>query len=320
MRKRITILTLLLLLVSMLKADVRSLSTSSAAKPLPERIQFRITTIEEDGRERNIVSDSTVAGAPGTDFDISLQGERFKMNAKFLTDLVAPEHLQVRAWLDTRRLYGYSEKNLPLYEEDNQSQTLDLSFDEMVVLLPFGRDGGENRLKIEITPTVSQQGARLPSGPRRPLEINILKPSPGGVINIQASKIPHRYSVEATLFEDGREVARGASDLLLQEPHELMLRPIEQADAEVVNNPLAVNLLINQYTRSRPADLATVGFDLYRTDQAGAHLEAIGLKWAGVAELGSALSYDLTNVYLKGSGKKFELRFKINLAAGEQAD
>src|SRR4051812_44261531 len=177
MRRRIIILTLLLLIVSTLKGDVRSLSTSSDAKSLPGRIQFRITTIEENGRERNIVSDSTVEGAPGTDFDISLEGERFKMKAKFLTDLVAPGSLKVRARLDTRRLYGYSDKNLPLYEEDDQSQTLDLSFDEMVVLLPFGRGGGESRLKIEFTPTVSQQGARLPSGKARPLEINILKPS-----------------------------------------------------------------------------------------------------------------------------------------------
>ena len=320
MRIRITILMLLLALVSTLKGDVPSLSTLSAAKSLPERIQFRITTIEENGTERNVVSDSTVEGAPGTDFDINLEGERFKMSAKFLTDLAARDSLKMRVKLDTRRLYGYSEKNLPLYEEDNQSQTLDLNFDEMVVLLPFGRGGGERRLKIEITPTLSQQSARLPSGKTRPLEINILKPSPGGVISIQAAKIPHRFSVEATLVEDGREVARSTSAFLLEEPHELILRPTEGAGAEVVNNPLAVNLEINQYTRSRPVDLATIGFDLYRTDQAGAHLEAIGLKWAGVGEIGSNLAYDLSNIYLKGSGKKYELRFKINLAQGERAD
>src|SRR4051812_7072862 len=167
MRTRATILVVLLALVSTLRGDVRFPAKSSDAKPFPERVQFRITTIEDQGGERNVVSDATVEGVPGTDFDISLEGERFKMSAKFLTDLVAPQRLHVRARLDTRRLYGYSDKNLPLYEEDNQSQTLDLSFDEMVVLLPFGRGGGDSRLKIEITPVVSRQTARLPSGKTR---------------------------------------------------------------------------------------------------------------------------------------------------------
>jgi hypothetical protein len=297
-----------------------SAESSSGETRLPERLGFRITTVEESAGERNVISDATVEGPPGTDFNVSLQTERFKMSARFLTDLMTPDSLKVRAKLDTRRFYGYSQQNLPLYEEDRQSQTLDLGFDESVVLLPFGRGGGDSRLKIEIIPMVIEQSARLPSGKARPPEINILKSNPGGVIGVEAWKIPHRFAVEATLLEDGREVARGAAGSLIEETQGLILRPTAQASPEVASNPLTVNLTINQYTRSRPLDLATIGFDVYRADAQSASLEAICLKWAGISGLGSNLTYDLSEVYLKGSGKKYELRFKINLAQGEQDD
>jgi hypothetical protein len=297
-----------------------SAESSSGETRLPERLGFRITAVEESAGERNVISDATVEGPPGTDFNVSLQTERFKMSARFLTDLMTPDSLKVRAKLDTRRFYGYSQQNLPLYEEDRQSQTLDLGFDESVVLLPFGRGGGDSRLKIEIIPMVIEQSARLPSGKERPPEINILKSNPGGVIGVEAWKIPHRFAVEATLLEDGREVARGAADSLIEETQSLILRPTAQASPEVASNPLTVNLTINQYTRSRPLDLATIGFDVYRADAQSASLEAICLKWAGISGLGSNLTYDLSEVYLKGSGKKYELRFKINLAQGEQDD
>jgi hypothetical protein len=322
MKVQTRVLIILLALILTLMSGGRLLSAESSSGPtrLPERLRFRITTVEESAGERNVISDATVEGPPGTDFNVSLQTERFKMSARFLTDLRSLDSLKVRAKLDTRRFYGYSQQNLPLYEEDQQSQTLDLGFDESVVLLPFGRGGGDSRLKIEIVPMVSEESARLPSGKTRPLEINILKPSPSGVINVQAWKIPHRFVVEATLLEDGREVARGASDSLIEETKELILRPTEQASPEIAGNPLTINLSINEYMRSRPVDLATIGFDVYRADAQGSHREAIGLNWAGVGELGSALTYDLSDVYFKGSGKKYELRFKINLPQEEQGD
>lgn len=317
------LIILMALFLTMTSRSGRLLSaeTSQGETRQTQRVKFRIKTIEENTGARSIVSDATVEGPAGTDFDINLEGARFKMSAKFLTDLIGPDSLKLRAQLDTRRLYGYSRQNLPLYEEDNQAQTLDLSFDDMVVLLPFGRGGGDSRLKIEITPNISEQAAMLPSGRARPLEINILKPGPGGVIGIQAWKIPHRFAVEATLLEDGREVARGASDYLIEEAQELILRPTEQASPEVIQSPLALNLAINQFTRSRPADLATIGFDVYSTSQQSGLRDAIALKWAGVGELGSDhLNYDLSKVYLKESGKKYELRFKIKLAQGEKSD
>ncbi len=315
------LLILFVVIASAVFSDGRHLNAKSA--PDARRLRFRITTVEESagGGGRRVLSDAAVEGPPGTDFNIGLEASRFKMDATFLTDLTAPDSLKVRAKLITRRLYGYSEQNLPLYEEDDQGQTLQLGFDEMVVLLPFGRNGGDNRLKIEITPAMSDEGALSPSGEPRPLKIDFLKKSAEGEINIQAWKIPHRFAVEATLLEDGREVARRSADMLLEEPQDLTLEPTEQSSAGVVNNPLVVSLSLNQFMKNRPTDEIAIGFDLFRLDkeQGGKRLP-LGLRAAGVSDLSSSLSYDVSGYYLNSSGRKYELRFKIRLAAGERAE
>lgn len=324
MKVQTVILAVLLALISLLTSDRVSLSaeTSPRAPLYPERMRFQITTVEERAGERNIISEASVEGPPGTDFNINLEGGRFRMRARFLTDPIRRDALKVRAKLDTRRFYGYSERELPLYEEDTQSQTLEVGFDEAVILLPFGSGGGDHRLKIEITPAMSEQTARLPSGKARPLEIKILKPSPGGAIGIEATKIPHNFTVEAVLLENGREVARGLADYPIEEAREITLQPNEGAGPELTRHPLAVNLVIDRYARSRPTDQVTVGFDVYRGDRRrqGGGREAVALKWAGVADLGSPLTYDLSDHFLNSTGKKYELRFKINLARGEPID
>src|SRR2546421_1323160 len=135
MKVQTRILILFVALASTLVSDGRFLSARSSpgASSQPERLRFRITTIEESaGGQRKVISDATVEGPTGTDFSIGLEAARFKMDATFLTDQTSPDSLKVRAKLNARRLYGYSEQNLPLYEEDNQSQTLQLGFDEMV--------------------------------------------------------------------------------------------------------------------------------------------------------------------------------------------
>lgn len=323
MMARICLMVIVLALASLLSGDAvpaeATRLTASNARTT-ERIRFHIVTAEEEGALRNIISESVIDGPPNTDFNINLEDKRFRMKASFLTDLIRPGALKLRVKLETRRLYGYSEQRLPLYEEDSQTQSLELGFDEAVVLLPFGRNGGESRLKIEITPEFNSQERPLSSGKERPLEINILKQSPTGLVSIEASKIPHRFSVEAVLLEDGREVARGSSDYLLGEAQELSLRPTAEASAEVTNNPLAVNLSINQYTRSRPTDETAIVFDLYRVSQQTARPEPIALRWSGIGALGSGMLYNLSDVYLKGTGKKYELRFKVNLAQGESTN
>ena len=128
------------LLISALLMTGARPPSASLAKDVraPKRIRFQVATVEEGTGGRKVISNATIEGPPGTDFFVDLQSQRFKMNARFLTDLVSPGKLKVRAKLNTRRLYGYSQNNLPLYEEDNQSETLQLGFEEQVVLLPFG--------------------------------------------------------------------------------------------------------------------------------------------------------------------------------------
>src|SRR5262249_44444865 len=161
-------------------------------------------------------------GPPGMDFKVALHGGQYNMEAHFLTDLDGQDALKVRAKLNTRRLYGYSERELPLYEEDAQGHSLQLNFDEGIVLLPFGRKVGDDKLKIEITPLKPDEPVYLPSGKRRPLEINIIKQSPGGIISIKAFKKPHHFIAEVALLENGREVAVGTAALLLQDEQDVI--------------------------------------------------------------------------------------------------
>jgi hypothetical protein len=320
LKKHLRFLLLGLMLPALLMSDGRSLSARSAATG-PERIRFRITTVEERNGERNVLSETTVEGPPGTDFDVNLQHAGFKMKAHFLTDLLRRDTLRVRAKLDTRRLYGYSEQQLPLYEEDMQTASLELGFDEAVVLLPFGQAGGADKLKIEIAPVVSERTARLDSGRPRPLEIEITKPSPGGFIGVEAFKVPHRFTVEALLLEDGVEVARGVSNNLLEEAHEFTLQTNARASAEVRQNPLVVSLSLEEFMRSRPRDQVSISFDLYRTGagQAGER-QRIASRWAGMLQLDSDMDYDLSGSYTAAAGRKYELRFRVHLAPGESAD
>jgi hypothetical protein len=257
-----------------------------------KRIRFQISAVEERGEARQIVSQALVEGPPGTDFNIHLRDARFKMTAKFLTDLVTPDKLRVRARLDTRRLHGYSERRLPLYEEDAQGESFELGFDEQIVLLPFGR-GGDDQLQIEISPARSDESVLSPSGEVRPLAIRILKQSPGGAISVEASRVPHRFRLEAALFDRGREVAREAAECLIEEAREVRL------------GPLALALTVDRYARDRPRDQVAISFDASRAG------ETIARGWAGVAGLGSEMNYEL--------GDGLTLKFSIRLAPGETA-
>jgi hypothetical protein len=318
MKQRTGILFVLLLLPSTMMS-ASSTSPGGVAVGL-KRIRFEIAAVEESFGTRNTISKATVEGAPGTDFSVKLQASRFKMNARFLTDLVSPERLRIRATLETRRLYGYSERNVPLYEEDSQNQTMELAFDEQIVLLPFGA-GGDEQLKVLITPSISREPARLGSGRLSPLTIDIVEPSQGGVIGIRASKIPHNFEVEAMLVEDGRVVARGTRNCLLEEAQEIPLQPDDWSNPEIVNNPLVINLTIDQYERSRPSDETSLSFDVYRLNaQNNDQRQPIALRWAGIAGLDSPLNYSLGDHYLTSSARKYELRFTVKLAAGESAD
>jgi hypothetical protein len=289
-----------------------------AGAPSDERIRFEITAVEESAGGRKVISDAAVEGPPGTDFNVNLQDGRFKVSARFMTDLAPGGGLKLRAKLDTRHFYGYSEAGLPLYEEDEQRHTLDLNFDEAVVLLPFGGGGDAGRLSIEITPARAGRPARLPSGETTAPEITIGKPSPGGVISVEATKVPHNFNVEASLLFDGREVARGSADCLLEEPSKFVLRPEGAEGGGAAVAPLVLDLNVERYEPGSGSGRAAVRFDLSEDDpaQTGGRA-ALARNWAGVGNLGSELSYDLSQLYGAAPGRKYELRLRIDLA---QAD
>ena len=305
--KRIMFFASMLLASATVVAGVVSGVTSSKASadvPTGERIRFQITAVEEGVEGRKVISDAAVEGPPGTDFNVNLQDGRFRVSARFLTDLAPGGGLNVRARLDTRRLYGYSEAGLPLYEEDAQRHTLNLDFNEAVVLLPFGGGAGGVRLSVEIKP---ERAGRAASGGADAPSITISKPSPGGAISIEATKVPHDFNVEAALLEDGREVARGSAEFLLEESRELLLSPANGGGV-----PLALNLTVERFEPGAGAGRAAVRFDLLGGDTGRTPLER---NWAGVASLGSEMSYDLSQTYRGAHGKKYELRLRIDLAA-----
>ena len=287
----------------------KSISLAGEAK----RIRFQINTIEERREHQKIISSALVEGAPGTDFDIDLNGERFKMSAKFLTDVDDQQGLKIRADLKTRRLYGMSERNLPLYEEDEQRQALQIGFDEQVILLPFGR-GGDERLRIEITPMMTDEPIYLANGKLRPLEIKMPVVSPGGIISIQARKIPHHFDVDILLLEDGQEIARAGGQFLLREKREVLLQPSGQTGAGTFTPPIAVNLSIEDCIQARPVDDAVINFDVHRLDDAGKRT-TIGLNWSGVTQVGNGVSYQLPEGLSK-SGKPYELKLNVRIAQG----
>ena len=252
MKARTKTVLFALLMSTLLMAGGRLHSVSVAVEvPAAKRIRFQVATIEEGAGGRKVISNATIEGPPGTDFVVDLQSRRFKMNARFLTDLISPGELKIRAKLNTRRFYGYSQNNLPLFEEDNQSETLRLGFEEQLVLMPFGKGSGD-LLKVEVTPLMSDQHVYLTSGEMQPPAINISEPGPGGLITIHALKIPHDFEVEAVLLENGREVAQGSSLCLIEEAQGILLQPNNRASSDVANNQLLINLTIAGYEQNRP--------------------------------------------------------------------
>lgn len=311
MKRRTLLASTLLAFAFVVAAAAAKVSPSdvSAGASAGGRIRFQITAVEESAEGRKVISDAAVEGPPGTDFNVNLQDGRFRVSARFLTDLAPGGRLNVRARLDTRRLYGYSEAGLPLYEEDAQRHALSLDFEEAVVLLPFGGGAGVERLSIEIKPS---RAGRSASGEADAPEITISKPGPGGAISVEATKVPHDFNVEAALLQDGREVARGSAQFLLEDSRELLLRPSGAAGADADGVPLALNLTVERFEPGAGAGRAAVRFDLLGV---GGGRTPLARNWAGVAGLGSEMSYDLSQTYRGARGSRYELRLRIDLAA-----
>ena len=261
--------------------SVLSISPRAMADDCP-RIQFDVATIEELKDSRTVLSRARVDGPPGTDFDILLENQTFRMRAEFVTDLIDSDLLRIRASLETRRLYGYSPRDLPVYEEDAQVQTFELGFDERIVLLPFGRDP-EQLLKIEITPARSALSATLPSGEMRPLELELFDPSSSGELSLFARKVPHCYLARVILRDDGGIVSQAESSVEYLRRCRIALPANEGKSIPSTE----LSLWIDEYTAG-PGPVS-FHFDVHTASGA-----PIASRWAGVALLGTSTQYTLT--------------------------
>ena len=236
-----------------------------------KRVRFHIVTVEEAKETRHVISEATVDGPPGTDFEIELRGTRFKMIARFLTDSVVAGAMELKAKLETRRLYGYSERDLPLYEEDAQSHDLSLDLQEKIVLLPFGRPTSDERLAIEITPS---RADRLPPFDSD-LQIDILQPSPDGSVQIRAFRVAHRFDVTAKLLRDGFEVARGNGECRIEDSRTITLRPADPTRVTPIDSLFDVTVGVRAILRERPVDL--VDFEYRIGTEQGSAITPLGL-------------------------------------------
>jgi hypothetical protein len=301
-----------------------SAETLSPVKPAraeaegQKRIRFQIDMVEKNGGATRPISNAVVEGPPGLDFNITLNTMHYNLEAKFLTDMEGRNAVNVRANLVTRRMLGYSRKGLPMYEEDRCGQTLEVGFDEQMVLFPFGQIGEAN-LEIDIAPVLTTNDIYEPSGAKVPLQIAFIR-KVEGVIHIEAMKTPHRFQVEATLVEDGRDIARGVSQVVLQQKQELALTRVYGSPPGSGQPLPEVALSVDRYERGCPTGSAAFSFDIY-----GPGAEAEGRKnrplvasdWAGIGQLGADSVYNLADTSLAVPGRRRELRLKIAPATGE---
>jgi hypothetical protein len=284
----------------------------TSAEDQVQRIKFQVTVVAENSNKSEIITQSYIEGLPGTDFSINLNTENFKMQTHFLSDLVSPDKLKLRIKLETKRFYGMSPIDLPLYEEDKQNHTLNVGFDEKVVLLPFGRNGSSETLKIEITPVLFSIPNSNPDA--EILKINFEKMK-NSEIKINATKIPHNFEGEMILLADGKEIARGKDNFLLKEEKQITLIPNQNAPEEIKNMSIKTSLVIDEFMRSRPKDLASFAFDVFSANAQNNGKKTSYVNGRGVLQIGGEFTYQLTDL---PQGKDYKIIFRVNLDKNEK--
>ncbi|HUF03140.1 MAG TPA: hypothetical protein VMM38_03105 [Aridibacter sp.] len=258
------------------------------------RISFDVRVSAEDGSSEPL-SETVIEGPEGTDFRIDLTTDGFEMRSEFLTDPLGDSELLVRAKIETKRAFGLSPNGLPLFEIDRQEKELVVSFDESVVLLPFGLNGGGKTLRIEIDPR--RQSAPTEADAKK-LAISFNRILSSGEIAINARKIPHNYEVEAAVLKNGERLLAGNAKALFRQAAVVQLARVEGASP---TQGLALGIEVEDLLRGRPSDQVSVSFEL---KSSGQRLITSG---RGIGEVGSELRYPLDD----SLGEGFELVFRI---------
>jgi hypothetical protein len=256
----------------------------------PARVRIDVALVDHKDGTRRVVSGTRIEGRPGTDFDLELKLDKFVLTGHFITDLVQQRALEVVARLASRRLYGRSQRDLPLWEEEAEERTLEVGFDEALVLWPFGRE--RNALSIEITAALTAPG---------PLVIQPFPLGRGGTLEVRARRVPHRFVCDAALVVAGRELARAEA--------ECRMGRVVRLDLGASAQRRTVDVKVDGYDRDRPADTVTIQLDARAAGGGAAIAHAMG-----TARLGTPLQYPLEDPV--GA----ELRLGVRLADGESAD
>lgn len=275
------------------------LAISSMASSL-EAVEFDVAVIEEAGEERKrVLCRAVVSGPDGTDFDLVCDGARLRMSARFVTDPLPDIGVRVRSKLETRRLYGYSERDLPLFEEERQELTTEVRFGERMVLFPLGNEGAR-RMRIEIVPSTTTTSPE--EGPaRKPLTIDLVQPS--GEIRVYARKVPHRFRVYGAVRDGEILIARGEGRVELGQSGSFELSPLRGGEKsfEVSRFEVRDGVRVD-------GDSAEFQFDVQTSDG-----EVLASRWAGIARFGSEVTYSLIGRGGRGGQKKIELTLRVEV-------
>lgn len=163
-----------------------------------------------DGRQTLYAAE--VEGSLDTDFKVTLRDARHEIEAAFINEPLPSGGIESRIHLRSRRAWGVSPNGLPLWEEDDQRQHVEVDPDQQIDLLPFGGRGEAGLLKIEITPATVPSGANA-----QPLQIHISKSAPQGAIEVSAFRTPHWYTADVAILRNGVTAARTNGRLFVDE-------------------------------------------------------------------------------------------------------
>jgi hypothetical protein len=204
-------------------------SASVAFGSATDRRLYTFHCFEERGGTQRTLYAADVEGPSDVDFQIVMHDARHDIEATFVNEPLPAGGIDSRVHLRSRRAWGLSKNNLPLWEEDDQHLRIQIEPGQQIELLPFGRSGEAGLLKLEITPSVPR-----PAVSARPLEIRIGQQAPGGAINVLAYRSPHWYTAEVALSRNGVATAHGSRRLFVDEGGLIALRGASSANATEV--------------------------------------------------------------------------------------
>ncbi|HEX7831778.1 MAG TPA: hypothetical protein VF787_19135 [Thermoanaerobaculia bacterium] len=190
------------------------LLVDSASNATPQRVRYTIRCTEVVDAKERVVYEARVEGEPSTDFDIALRDARVAVTASFVNEPAA-NGVDTRVRIETRRRFGNSPNGLPLWEEDRQQHRFTVGFDQQIEFLPFGGAGERGLLRLQIVPDAVATSAK-------PLDIAIDKLA-SDAITVRAYRVPHWYTIDATLLQHGAIRARATSRVFLDEPARIVI-------------------------------------------------------------------------------------------------